>query len=260
VIRRLLVAMDGSPHGEAAAALAIDWAGRFHAALLGLGILDKPSITKPEPVSFGGTAFERHRDEARLAHAHRQVLELLAAFHRRCEAAQVPCTLIEDIGSPHEQIVAEASGCDLVVLGRETHFQFETQEGPRPHTGPRDSRESSARRRRTPRSRAGRRRARGVGTVGKSPGPSRHSRCSASPATSPCVSSPSTTTALGPRRDSRRPASFSPPTVCASLSSRSYPKPHRPPVSWMRSAASGHACSSWGRTATMRSVISSPHR
>ena len=40
------------------------------------------------------------------------------------------CTLVEDIGAPHEQIVAEASGCDAVVLGRETHFQFETQEHP----------------------------------------------------------------------------------------------------------------------------------
>ncbi|PYM67336.1 MAG: hypothetical protein DMD79_01280 [Candidatus Rokuibacteriota bacterium] len=39
-IRRVLVAMDGSPHGEAAAGLGIDWARRFGAELLGLGILD----------------------------------------------------------------------------------------------------------------------------------------------------------------------------------------------------------------------------
>ena len=38
-IRRVLVAMDGSPHGEAAAGLGIDWARRFGAELLGLGIL-----------------------------------------------------------------------------------------------------------------------------------------------------------------------------------------------------------------------------
>jgi nucleotide-binding universal stress UspA family protein len=37
---------------------------------------------------------------------------------------------VEDIGAPHEQIVSEASGCDVVVLGRETHFQFETQDRP----------------------------------------------------------------------------------------------------------------------------------
>jgi nucleotide-binding universal stress UspA family protein len=130
VIRRILVAMDGSPHGEAAAALAVDWAGRFGAELVGLGILDKPSITKPEPVSFGGTAFKRHRDETLLADAHRRVLKLRAEFRNRCDAAGVRCSVLEDIGAPHEQIVAEASGCDAVLLGRDTHFQFETQDQP----------------------------------------------------------------------------------------------------------------------------------
>jgi nucleotide-binding universal stress UspA family protein len=130
VIRRALVAMDGSPHGQAAATLAIDWARRFGAELVGLGILDKPAITSPEPVSFGGTAFKRHRDEARLADAHRRVVQLLEEFHQRCDSAQVRCSIMEDIGAPHEQIVSEASGCDVVVLGRETHFQFETQDSP----------------------------------------------------------------------------------------------------------------------------------
>ncbi len=130
MIRRALVAMDGSPHGRAAATLAIDWARRFGAELVGLGILDKPTITSPEPVSFGGTAFKRHRDEVRLADEHRRVVELLADFQRRCEAGRVRCSLVEDIGAPHEQIVSEASGCDVVVLGRETHFQFETEDRP----------------------------------------------------------------------------------------------------------------------------------
>jgi nucleotide-binding universal stress UspA family protein len=130
VIRRALVAMDGSAHGQAAATLAIDWARRFDAELVGLGVLDEPSITSPEPVSFGGTAFKRHRDEVRLADEHRRVLELLGEFQRRCAAERVRCSVQEDIGAPHEQIVAEASGVDVVILGRETHFQFETQEQP----------------------------------------------------------------------------------------------------------------------------------
>jgi nucleotide-binding universal stress UspA family protein len=130
MVRRILVAMDGSPNGEAASVLAIDWATRFGAKLVGLGILDKPTITKPEPVSFGGTAYKRHRDEARLGEAHRFLFVLLAQFQQRCDAAGVKGTVVEDIGAPHEQIIAEAQACDLVVLGRETHFQFETQDRP----------------------------------------------------------------------------------------------------------------------------------
>ena len=117
MIRRVLVAMDGSAHGLSAATFALEWARRFGAELVGLGILDKPSITSPEPVSFGGTSFKRHRDEVRLADEHRRVVELLADFQRRCEADRVRCSVVEDIGAPHEQIVAEASGCDVVVLG-----------------------------------------------------------------------------------------------------------------------------------------------
>lgn len=130
MVHRILAAMDGSPNGEAAAALAIDWGRRFGAELIGLGILDKPSITRPEPVSLGGTAYKRQRDEVRLGEAHRFLSVLLAQFQQRCEHARVRCTVVEDVGAPHEQIIAEAAACDLVVLGRETHFQFETQDKP----------------------------------------------------------------------------------------------------------------------------------
>jgi nucleotide-binding universal stress UspA family protein len=122
--------MDGSPHGEAAAALGIEWSRRFGADLLGLAILDEPSITRPEAVSLGATAFKRHRDEVRLAEARRRIHEVLSAFERRANAAGVRCALVEDVGRPHEQIVLEAQACDAVLLGRETHFQFETQEQP----------------------------------------------------------------------------------------------------------------------------------
>ena len=39
MVRCILVAMDGSPHGEAAASLAIGWGSRYGAELVALGIL-----------------------------------------------------------------------------------------------------------------------------------------------------------------------------------------------------------------------------
>ena len=98
MIRRTLVAMDGSAHGLSAGTFALEWARRFGTELVGLGILDEPSITRPEPVSFGGTAFKRHRDEIRPADAHRRILELLGDFRRRCDAAGMRCTVVEDLG------------------------------------------------------------------------------------------------------------------------------------------------------------------
>jgi nucleotide-binding universal stress UspA family protein len=122
VIRTALVAMDGSPHGDAAATLGIEWARRFDAKLVGLGILDEPSITRPEPVSLGAAAFKHRRDERRLAHAHQHVLAFLAEFHDRCAREGVRCAAVEDVGTPHDQILREAQSCDVVIMGRESNF------------------------------------------------------------------------------------------------------------------------------------------
>jgi nucleotide-binding universal stress UspA family protein len=112
MVRRILVAMDGSPHGEAAVALALEWGRRLGAELVGLGVLDEPAIQGAEAMP-------------RLADAHRQIQGFLSAFQRRCGEARVRCTTVERMGQPHEQIVLEAQGCDLVMLGRGTNFHFE---------------------------------------------------------------------------------------------------------------------------------------
>jgi len=112
-LRSALVALDGSAYSESATALSIQWAKRSGARLLGLGVLDAPSIDRPEPVPMGAGAYKRTRDEARLVDAHRRVLGFLADFKSRSAAAGV---------------TAEVQRCDLVVIGRQTHFRFETQD------------------------------------------------------------------------------------------------------------------------------------
>jgi nucleotide-binding universal stress UspA family protein len=129
VVRSLLVALDGSPYSETASTLARDWATRFGARLLGVGVLDEPSIEGGEPVPMGAYGFKKHRDEARLADAHRRLLDVLTDFQSRCAAAGVTATVVEDVGDPTDQILREAQRCDVVILGHETHFRFETQEG-----------------------------------------------------------------------------------------------------------------------------------
>jgi nucleotide-binding universal stress UspA family protein len=126
----MLVALDGSPYSDTAATLACDWATRFGARLIGLGVLDEPSIEGGEPVPMGAYAYKKRRDEVRMADAHLRLLEVLTQFQARCAAAGVTATVLEDIGDPSNWIVREAQRCDVVILGRETHFRFETQDQP----------------------------------------------------------------------------------------------------------------------------------
>jgi nucleotide-binding universal stress UspA family protein len=130
MLRSVLVALDGSADSKAATDLALDWARRFGARPLGLGIVDEPSIAGAEAVPLGATAFKKERDAVRLADAHHRVLDLLAEFRTRSAAAGVTADVIEEVGEPAERILREAQRCDVVVLGRETHFRFGTQDQP----------------------------------------------------------------------------------------------------------------------------------
>jgi nucleotide-binding universal stress UspA family protein len=130
MLRSVLVALDGSAYTQAVTTLALDWASRSGARLFGVGVLDEPSIRGPEPVPMGAGAYKVARDEARMADAHRRVLGFLDAFRAQSAATGVAAEVLEDIGDPVEQIVREAQRCDVVILGRETFFHFETQERP----------------------------------------------------------------------------------------------------------------------------------
>jgi nucleotide-binding universal stress UspA family protein len=130
MLRTLLVALDASPFSETAATLALQWATRFGARLIGLGILDTPSLTAAEPVPLGASYFKRERDTGRLLDAQKHVAELLENFQSRCEAAGLESEVFEEVGDAAQCILREAHQCDLVILGHESHFHFETQDKP----------------------------------------------------------------------------------------------------------------------------------
>jgi len=127
MLKTILVVLDESPYSETATTLALEWGRRFGARLLGLGILDKSSIIAVEPIPLGASGFKRERDEERLAEAQKHVTRFLAKFQKRCSAAGIPARIFEDVGDPTKCILKHAHRCDLIVLGRETNFHFETQ-------------------------------------------------------------------------------------------------------------------------------------
>ena len=125
-LKTVLVALDGSACSITATTLALDWARRFNARLLGLGIVDEASIHRPGPVPLGAGAYKKARDEARMADAHRRAAEFLEDFRGRASAIGIRSDLLEERGDPAERILFEAQRADVVILGRETHFNFET--------------------------------------------------------------------------------------------------------------------------------------
>jgi nucleotide-binding universal stress UspA family protein len=118
MLRSILVGVDGSEYRTAAVELGIQWAQRSGAVLVGLGIIDAPTICKPEPVPLGGSAYKVHHDASLLADATHKVGQFLEHCARRCAEADVACQILQDIGLPTERILLEAQRYDLIMLGQ----------------------------------------------------------------------------------------------------------------------------------------------
>jgi len=130
MLKTILIALDGSAYSDAALELGIRWAQRCNAMLVGLGVLDEPTIRSREPVPLGGYYYKRHRDDVRIQEAHDRLQQSLERFASRCAEVGVSCKVYEVIGQPWEQILVEAQRYDLIILGQQTYFHFETQQGP----------------------------------------------------------------------------------------------------------------------------------
>ena len=68
MLRTILVGLDGSEHSDAALGLAIRWAKRFDALLIGMGCVDERGIHGPEEVLVGEAYFERQKSRAHDSH------------------------------------------------------------------------------------------------------------------------------------------------------------------------------------------------
>jgi nucleotide-binding universal stress UspA family protein len=95
---------------------------------VGLGVVDEPTICRREPVPMGAAAYKHERDQQLLEEARRIVESFLASFASQCAAAGVQHKILEDVGTPYKEILRESHRYDLVLLGHETHFHFETEE------------------------------------------------------------------------------------------------------------------------------------
>lgn len=130
MLRSILIGLDESAYSSEALELGIRWARHFDAMLVGLGIVDEPTICKREAVPIGAGHYKVERNEYLLADARLRVEAILERFVRRCALEGVRHAVLEDAGLPDIQIVQKSRQYDLTLLGQQTYFRFETQDWP----------------------------------------------------------------------------------------------------------------------------------
>lgn len=122
MLRSLLIGLDGSDDGAAAADLSIRWAKRFDSLLVGIGVVDEPTIRGANPKGSISGSYRAAYDQL-LADERREVEQILEKFAIRCSQEQVSLKLLEEEGQPCERILTESQRYDLLVLGCKTHFR-----------------------------------------------------------------------------------------------------------------------------------------
>lgn len=130
MLKSILVGLDGSLCSQAAMDLGIDWARKYHAALVGIGVVDEPTILKPEIAPIGASYYKEHSDKVQLENVNKRIDSYLEHFTNRCSAAGVSPKPRKEIGDPAEQIILQSQRYDLTLLGQQTFFQFLHTEGP----------------------------------------------------------------------------------------------------------------------------------
>lgn len=122
MLRTILVAVDGSDDSRPAIDLALAWAARHQARLVGCAVVDEPGIRLSQATVFP-EGYGAPGDASLLALARADREEALRRFEDACRAAGVPCGTQLEYGTPHVRLVAEAHRFDLVLVGLHTHFE-----------------------------------------------------------------------------------------------------------------------------------------
>ncbi len=130
MIKRILLALDGSEHAEAALQYALWLAERLRAGLIGLHVIDIVSIEGSFLHDISGSlGFEPYLDfSAKMREAlQERGRVLLEAFSARCHAHGVACDTTVGMGIVANEICDQARTADLIVIGhRGVNEQFST--------------------------------------------------------------------------------------------------------------------------------------
>lgn len=124
MIRSLLVGLDDSEFSAAAVTYAIELAKQHDALLVGVAVVFEPLFRDSTPPEKLSPSYKPAYDKL-VSDAHEHCHALLSKFAEQASAACVRFRTLEDVGLPAEQIQIESQRFDLIVMGQETHFNFE---------------------------------------------------------------------------------------------------------------------------------------
>jgi nucleotide-binding universal stress UspA family protein len=127
MVKDILVCLEGSPSSGSATELALRLGSTLQATLVGLAIVDEPSIRAGAATGIGGSSYKQQRDAVLLKDGHERAAQWIETFLARCREFGVAARALEQRGRPAATIVEEMARHDLTLIGRHVNFLFETE-------------------------------------------------------------------------------------------------------------------------------------
>ncbi len=127
MIKRILVPLDASLYCEKSIEQATSIAKIHDAELTGLVILDIKGINRSVgPIPAGAAYYAKKLEKNKIKVADNLIKNLLIKFENKCKEAGVRYDIHERQGLPSKKILEESMFYDLLVIGKKTYYEFDS--------------------------------------------------------------------------------------------------------------------------------------
>lgn len=124
MIKRILVALSGTPFTPSATEHAIELARRHGGSVTGVTLVDPARLSDVGPVPIGGATAAYSLTSERLLITQERVEEQLRTFRSRCESEGVDYRVVREEGDPLDQLTSLWRYHDLTLIGLRGLFEY----------------------------------------------------------------------------------------------------------------------------------------
>ena len=124
MIKRILVALSGTPCTPSAIAHGVQLAKEHNAELTGVTVIDPDRLHDVGPIPIGGAAAAHKLAEHRVHLAEEHIEEAIAQFETACGDAGVTNRVLRESGDSAERLLADWRYHDLTIIGLRGLFEY----------------------------------------------------------------------------------------------------------------------------------------
>jgi len=124
MLKRILVALSGTPFTPVAVRRAVELGRRHGASLTGVTVIDIERLSDVGPVPIGGASRAQAVAEHRVAVTQQRVEGEIARFEKACTEASVPYVVHRERGDAFELLLGRWRYHDLTIIGLRGLFEY----------------------------------------------------------------------------------------------------------------------------------------